>query len=127
MEKPEPSSEHLWLQRLVGEWSVESECLTGPDQPPMKWTGTETGRSLGGLWTVGPGKMGAGSAGGAGGGGKVALDEGGGGEGKRDVSGGGGGVMGGGVSGRDGDGGGGGEGDVAAGAGGKIRADDSVG
>jgi hypothetical protein len=66
MEKPEPSSEHLWLQRLVGEWSVESECLTAPGQPPMKWTGTETVRSLGGLWTVGHGKMGDDSGGGSG-------------------------------------------------------------
>lgn len=28
----------------------------GPDQPPMKATGTETVRSLGGLWTLGEGK-----------------------------------------------------------------------
>lgn len=58
MDKPEPSPEHLWLQRLVGEWSVESECVTGPDQPPLRVTGTERVRSLGGLWTIGEGTMG---------------------------------------------------------------------
>lgn len=57
MEKPSPSSEHLWLQRLIGEWSVESECSMGPGQAPMKSKGTETVRSLSGLWTVGEGRM----------------------------------------------------------------------
>lgn len=27
----------------------------GPDQPPMKWAGRESVRSLGGLWTLGEG------------------------------------------------------------------------
>ncbi len=58
MDMPEPCAEHHWLQRLVGEWEVESECFMGPDQPPMKTTGTERVRSLGGLWTVGEGRMG---------------------------------------------------------------------
>lgn len=55
MEVPEPQKEHRWLQRLVGEWTVEGECSMGPDQPPMKNTGRETVRSLGGLWTIGEG------------------------------------------------------------------------
>lgn len=55
METPEPQKEHEWLQRLVGEWSIESECVMGPDQPPMKFTGTERVRSLGRLWTIGEG------------------------------------------------------------------------
>ncbi len=49
----EPLKEHQWLSKLVGEWTFESECSMGPDQPPMKATGTEVVRSLGGLWTIG--------------------------------------------------------------------------
>lgn len=56
MQTPEPQAEHQWLHRLVGEWTSESECSMGPDQPPMKSTGQETVRSLGGLWTVGEGE-----------------------------------------------------------------------
>jgi hypothetical protein len=48
-----PQKEHEWLTRLVGEWTYEGECSMGPDQPPMKSTGKETVRSLGGLWMVG--------------------------------------------------------------------------
>ena len=56
METPQPQSEHKWLERLVGEWTYEHECNMGPDQPPMKATGTESVRSLGGLWTMGEGR-----------------------------------------------------------------------
>jgi hypothetical protein len=42
-----PQKEHEWLHKLVGEWSFEGECGMGPDQPPMKSTGTETVRSAG--------------------------------------------------------------------------------
>ncbi|MBC8114992.1 MAG: DUF1579 domain-containing protein, partial [Candidatus Saccharimonas sp.] len=52
-----PQAEHQWLQKLVGEWTVEGECSMGPDQPPSKMTGREVVRSLGGLWTVGEGEM----------------------------------------------------------------------
>lgn len=55
MEIPAPQKEHQWLQKLVGEWTFESECSMGPDQPPMKSTGQEVVRSLGGLWTIGEG------------------------------------------------------------------------
>jgi Protein of unknown function (DUF1579) len=56
MQFPEPQKEHRWLQRLVGKWTVESECSAGPDQPAMKTSGKETVRSLGGLWTIGEGE-----------------------------------------------------------------------
>lgn len=51
----EPTKEHLWLSQMVGEWTVEMECVMGPDQPPMKSKGRESVRSLGGLWTLGEG------------------------------------------------------------------------
>ena len=56
MQTPEPQKEHHWLQRLVGDWVFETECNMGPDQPPSKFTGKETVRSLGGLWTIGEGE-----------------------------------------------------------------------
>lgn len=52
----EPQTEHRWLEKLVGEWTFEGECSMGPGQPPMKNTGVESVRSLGGLWTVGEGR-----------------------------------------------------------------------
>jgi hypothetical protein len=52
----EPQQEHHWLQKLVGEWAYESEALMGPDQPPAKFTGTESVRSLGGLWVLAEGQ-----------------------------------------------------------------------
>jgi len=52
----EPVQEHHWLQKLVGEWTSEMEAKMGPDQPPFKSQGTETVRSLGGLWTLGEGQ-----------------------------------------------------------------------
>ena len=51
----EPQKEHQWLQKLVGKWTFEGECIMGPDQPPAKHTGSETVRSIGGLWTLGEG------------------------------------------------------------------------
>ena len=52
MQAPEPQKEHQWLQKLVGEWTFEHECPMGPDQPPAKSTGTDSVRTLGGLWVV---------------------------------------------------------------------------
>ena len=51
-----PEKEHEWLQKLVGEWTCEAECVMGPDQPPMKMKAEETVRSIGGLWTIGEGR-----------------------------------------------------------------------
>lgn len=52
---PEPQNEHRWLQKLVGQWTVESECDMGPGEPLIKNTGRETVRSFGGLRTIGEG------------------------------------------------------------------------
>lgn len=51
-----PQKEHEWLQQLVGAWTSKAEMKMGPDQPPQTFTGTETVRSLGGLWTLGEGR-----------------------------------------------------------------------
>ena len=56
MQIPEPTQEHRWLHQLVGEWTFETSCNMGPDQPPMKSKGKESVRSLDGLWTIGEGE-----------------------------------------------------------------------
>ncbi|HYD83974.1 MAG TPA: DUF1579 domain-containing protein, partial [Opitutus sp.] len=53
-----PHPEHAWLQKLVGNWSFESECMGEPGQPTEKQRGTETVKALGGLWIVGEGQGG---------------------------------------------------------------------
>jgi hypothetical protein len=45
-----PTKEHEWLQKLVGEWRIESEMLVEPDAPKVKSTGTASVKSLDGLW-----------------------------------------------------------------------------
>ena len=52
----EPQKEHHWLHKLVGEWTFDAEASMGPDQAPEKASGTESVRSLGGLWIVGEGE-----------------------------------------------------------------------
>ena len=54
--KADVQKEHLWLQKLNGDWSFKGECLMGPDQPLVKSTGTQSVRSLGGLWSIGEGE-----------------------------------------------------------------------
>jgi len=56
MQPPQPQKEHEWLAQLVGDWTFEAECVMGPDQPPSKHGGTETVRSIGGLWMECEGK-----------------------------------------------------------------------
>ncbi len=48
----EPLAEHRWLARLGGEWTFEGEAIMEPGQAPFRYTGTESVRSLGGLWFV---------------------------------------------------------------------------
>ncbi|MGH9672403.1 MAG: DUF1579 domain-containing protein [Bryobacteraceae bacterium] len=62
--KSEPQKEHQWLQKLVGEWTSEAEMKMKPDEPPVKSRGTESVRSLGGLWVLaeGEGEMPGGGA-----------------------------------------------------------------
>jgi hypothetical protein len=48
---PPPGEHHKWLEQLVGTWTVESN-MSGEGEPPMKHTGTDTVRSLGGRWVI---------------------------------------------------------------------------
>lgn len=59
---PKASKEHQWLQRMVGEWTYEAESEAAPGQAPIRDTGTETVRSLGGMWTVGEARSDAGKS-----------------------------------------------------------------
>ena len=59
-----PQEEHRWLQQLVGDWTSEAQMAVVPG-PAETCKGTETVRSLGGLWIAaeGQGEMpGGGSA-----------------------------------------------------------------
>lgn len=63
--KTEPEKEHRWLQKLVGDWTYEADASMEPGKPPERYKGSESVRSLGGLWVVadGQGEMpGGGSA-----------------------------------------------------------------
>jgi len=48
----EPQKEHQWLHKLVGEWTYTADEPTQPGQPAAKVSGTESVRSLGGLWVL---------------------------------------------------------------------------
>ncbi len=51
------SVEHGWLQRLLGDWTYESVAMAPPGHAePMRASGTERVRSLGGYWVVGEGE-----------------------------------------------------------------------
>jgi hypothetical protein len=52
----EPQQEHRWLEKLVGNWTFESECDMEPGKPREKFKGTQTIRSIGGLWIIGEGQ-----------------------------------------------------------------------
>lgn len=54
--KVEIQKEHEWLQKLVGDWTYESEMPMEPGAAPTKFTGTETVRSIGGIWILAEGK-----------------------------------------------------------------------
>jgi hypothetical protein len=51
-----PQREHEWLHQLVGEWTSEMEASMVPGEPPVKHKGTESVRSIGGLWVQGEGQ-----------------------------------------------------------------------
>jgi len=55
MQIPDPTPQHEWLLRMVGDWTMEGRCSMGPDKPEETTRGTETVRAIGKLWVVGEG------------------------------------------------------------------------
>jgi hypothetical protein len=53
---PKPTKEHEWLQQLVGEWTWESDTSPEPGKPEEKHRGSESVRSLDGIWVIADGK-----------------------------------------------------------------------
>jgi hypothetical protein len=51
----QPQEEHRWLHKLIGEWTYEHACEPGTE-PAETLTGTESVRSLGGLWVLAEGQ-----------------------------------------------------------------------
>ncbi len=51
-----PQAEHAWLQKLLGTWAFESECVAEPGQESQTYQGTETVKAVGDLWIVGEGE-----------------------------------------------------------------------
>jgi hypothetical protein len=51
-EMPAPQKEHQWLNQLVGDWDTEGEIHMAPGMEPIKSTGTDTSRMLGGFWLL---------------------------------------------------------------------------
>ncbi len=49
---PEPTEQHKWLEKFVGDWESESKGSMGEGQPEMKCTGSMKSRMLGGFWVV---------------------------------------------------------------------------
>lgn len=47
------TKEHEWLKQFLGDWVFEGEGDMGPDQPPHKFSGSESVRSIGGIWIQG--------------------------------------------------------------------------
>lgn len=50
-----PVPEHQWLQKLVGEWRIETEMNMGPGTPQQTAHGTESVKNFGGLWAFSEG------------------------------------------------------------------------
>jgi hypothetical protein len=48
----QPTKEHEWLKKLVGQWDAESEMTPGPGQASMSCKSVINTRMLGELWVV---------------------------------------------------------------------------
>src|SRR5688500_17022984 len=51
-ETAQATEQHKWLQRLVGEWTMQG-TMSMPDGSTMESTGTEKVKPLGELWIIG--------------------------------------------------------------------------
>lgn len=54
--KVHPQKEHLWLHKLVGEWTFEGSMME-PGKPQEKFDGTESVRLLGDIWIIAEGHV----------------------------------------------------------------------
>ena len=54
--KTDPQKEHQWLHKLLGEWTSEVEATMEPGKPPERFEGSESVRSVGGLWILAEGR-----------------------------------------------------------------------
>jgi hypothetical protein len=54
--KADPTREHRWLQKLVGDWTYEIDAPTSSNGPSTKVTGTERVRPLGDVWVLAEGR-----------------------------------------------------------------------
>lgn len=54
--KAKPQQEHALLEKMLGDWTFEAEAIMGEGKDNMKASGSETVRSLGGLWIIGEGE-----------------------------------------------------------------------
>lgn len=54
-EMPKPQKEHEWLKKFEGEWTTTSEFHMPGAPEPMKSSGTESAKMLGGFWVVSKG------------------------------------------------------------------------
>jgi hypothetical protein len=48
----EPSPEHKWLEKFVGEWTSRSKSIASEGMPAMEYEGAIKSRMLGGLWLI---------------------------------------------------------------------------
>lgn len=56
MKISKPQKQHRTLQKIVGDWTYETEMVMQAGSPPLKFSGTESVRALGGLWIVAEGQ-----------------------------------------------------------------------
>ncbi len=56
MMNAKPEKEHRWLQKLVGNWTYETDASSAPGMPASKVTGTERVRSIGEIWVQAEGQ-----------------------------------------------------------------------
>ena len=54
--KVDPTKEHQWLEKLLGDWTYEHQCAMAPDKPVETFKGSEKVRSMGGLWVLSEGQ-----------------------------------------------------------------------
>ena len=52
----EPTKQHAWLRKFLGEWTFTAAMNCQPGEPEITTTGSESVRALGDLWIVADGR-----------------------------------------------------------------------